>query len=199
MGMRLPQPIASTVRRYVLEEAELIAGAFQRLWSAGALNAWAADPRALAGAALQAAQLAGERRRVLWWRTNMLTSVVDFGLGQYVDLVAPRSDFLLTRQAALEQLLGGPPAAGVTLVEVGVHLARLAFSLLGTHHGLQYIGVDPFQYGEDTSAESRARQLRDLGLSPEEDGGELSSAQLGALRLAKRRGESVQAETAPQS
>ena len=59
--------------------------------------------------------------------------------------------------------------------------------------------MDPFQYGEDTSAESRARQLRDLGLSPEEDGGELSSAQLGALRLAKRRGESVQAETAPQS
>ena len=85
----------------------------------------------------------------------------------------------MTRQGALEELLGGPPAAGLTLVEVGVHLARLAFALLGTHQGLFYIGVDPFVYGESTSLESRKQQLRDLGLSPEEDGGmgaqELSS------------------------
>lgn len=178
-SMRLPLEIASTVRRFVLEETEIITAAFQKLWSTEALQVWVANPLALAGTALRTASFAGERRRILWWRSNMLQSVVDFGLGHLAELVAPRSDFLLTRQGALEELLGGPPAAGLTLVEVGVHLARLAFAILGTHHGLRYIGVDPFAYGEETSPESRLRQLRDLGLSPEEDGGfgayELSS------------------------
>eukprot|EP00435_Cladocopium_sp_Y103_P062535 s358_g24.t1 len=178
-SMRLPLAIASTVRRFVLEETELITAAFQKLWSTEALQVWVDNPLALAGTALRTISFVGERRRILWWRTNMLQSVVDFGLGHLAELVAPRSDFLLTRQGALEELLGGPPAAGLTLVEVGVHLARLAFAILGTHHGLRYIGVDPFAYGEETSPESRLRQLRDLGLSPEEDGGfgayELSS------------------------
>lgn len=125
---------------------------------------------------LRLAQHIGERRRVLFWRSNMMLSVVDFGLGNFAHILAPRSDFLLTRHGALEELLGGPPADGLTLVEVGVHLARLAFSLLGRLPGLRYLGVDPFEYGSDTSADSRERQLLDLGLDPEEGGAaELSS------------------------
>ena len=46
--IRQHDPVPSSTTSLV--EAELIAGAFQRLWSTGALNAWAADPRALAGA-----------------------------------------------------------------------------------------------------------------------------------------------------
>ena len=43
-SMRLPVPIASIVRRYVLEEVEVITRAFQKLWSNEALHRWLQNP-----------------------------------------------------------------------------------------------------------------------------------------------------------
>ena len=174
-NMRLPLEVASTIRRFVLEESELMTRLLRRHWTTEALEQWLRAPLDLAASLLALAQRIGERRRVLLWRSNMMLSVVEFGLGHLAHLVAPRSDFLLTRHGALEELLGGPPADGLTLVEVGVHLARLAVSLLGRHSGLRYLGVDPFEYGSSTSTESRERQLMDLGLSPTGGAAELSS------------------------
>ncbi|CAE7351056.1 unnamed protein product, partial [Symbiodinium necroappetens] len=142
-SMHLPQEVASTVRRYVLEESELMTNLVRRLWTTEALARWVQAPLELAASLLRLAQHIGERRRVLFWRSNMMLSVVDFGLGNFAHILAPRSDFLLTRHGALEELLGGPPADGLTLVEVGVHLARLAFSLLGRLPGLRYLGHCP--------------------------------------------------------
>ncbi|CAE8722845.1 unnamed protein product [Polarella glacialis] len=168
-----PAEVAGTVRRYALEEAESMGKDIRQLWTREALATWAANPAALAGAALNACSNIGLSRRVLYWRANTLLGIVSFGLASYLSLVAPRSEFLHSRQEVLMMLLGGPPADGQKLVEVGVHLARVAFGLLGTMQGLQYIGVDPYVYDSElTSAESTAKQLADLGLSPDAEGGE---------------------------
>ncbi|CAE7208693.1 unnamed protein product, partial [Symbiodinium pilosum] len=116
-SMRLPVEVASTIRRFVLEESELITSLSRRLWTTEALATWLRSPLQLAASLLALAQSIGERRRVLFWRSNMMTSVIDFALSPMVHLLAPRNDFLLTRHGALEELLGGPPADGFTLVE----------------------------------------------------------------------------------
>mmetsp|Transcript_27278 Transcript_27278/g.90693 ORF Transcript_27278/g.90693 Transcript_27278/m.90693 type:complete len:194 (+) Transcript_27278:660-1241(+) len=81
-------------------------------------------------------------------------------------MLAPRAEFFNSRMEVLSELLGGPFAPERRFVEVGVHLARLAFVLLSQHRRLHYIGVDPFEYDSVlTAPESTANQLADLGLS----------------------------------
>lgn len=175
-GLEAPAELAATLRHFVTEEVEVATSAVNKLWSTEAQRRWTAAPATLPGAILEVCEKLGLGRRALFWRSNMLLSVADFGLTRYLPLVAPRRDFFHSRFDVLTELLGGPPAQGTRLVEVGVHLARIAFALLSHLQGLNYIGVDPFLYDPElTSPESVARQLSDLGLDPE-DG-------LGAERL----------------
>eukprot|EP00933_Yihiella_yeosuensis_P030751 TRINITY_DN24336_c0_g1_i1.p1 TRINITY_DN24336_c0_g1~~TRINITY_DN24336_c0_g1_i1.p1 ORF type:complete len:436 (+),score=65.28 TRINITY_DN24336_c0_g1_i1:74-1381(+) len=166
-SMVLPQELSGTIRRFAHEEFEKIGSLLREFWTNEAIERWRADPASLAAEALQACLKLGLSRRVLYWRSNVLFAMSEYGLSQkYLHLVAPRSDFLHSRQEVLQELLGGPPATGLKWVEIGVHLARLAFSMLGNLQGLQYVGVDPYVYDSQlTSAESTQRQLGDLGLS----------------------------------
>lgn len=170
-GLEAPQEIVSSIRRFMLEDAESIDRTLSQFLTRKAEQRWRGRPLELSGAVLASCHDLGLARRVLFWRANTLFSVMEFGLSRYLSLVAPRADFLHSRLEVLIELLGGPPAQGRQLVEVGVHLARLSFALLANLHGLRFIGVDPFVYdGQNTPAESAARQLQDLGLSPEADG-----------------------------
>jgi len=168
----LPGEVLAAVRRYSLEEVEAAGRAAGSLWSPEARARWAADPAALGPAALAVCRQLGLGRRVLFWRANMLQAVAEFGLAAHLPALAPRAQFFNSRVEVLAELLDGPPAQGRRFVEVGVHLARVAFALLSGLRGLHYIGVDPFVYDEGlTSPESTAHQLRDLGLDPEAEGG----------------------------
>merc|ERR1712008_618748 len=138
------------------------------LWAPAVRRQWVSNPSALGVAVLDVCYHMGLSRRVLHWRSSLLQSVVEFGLGRYLPIVAPRSDFHHSRVEVLMEMLDGPPALGRRFVEVGVHLARVAFALLAALQGLQYIGVDPFSYDDAlTPAGSAARQLSDLGPAPE--------------------------------
>lgn len=116
---------------------------------------------------MDACRRLGLARRTLFWRANLLQSVSEFDLGPYLPLLAPRRVFFNSRMEVISELLGGPWAPQeARLVEVGVHLARLAFVMLSQHSRLHYIGVDPFEYDTElTTPESTARQLEDLGLT----------------------------------
>eukprot|EP00929_Paragymnodinium_shiwhaense_P065129 TRINITY_DN32686_c0_g1_i1.p1 TRINITY_DN32686_c0_g1~~TRINITY_DN32686_c0_g1_i1.p1 ORF type:complete len:431 (+),score=74.93 TRINITY_DN32686_c0_g1_i1:62-1354(+) len=119
---------------------------------------------AMFNAILMAALQLGMARRVLQWQMNQVESIVEFGLQGYIDRVELSTEFADSRMQVLMALLGGPPAAGLSFAEIGVHLARLSFAMMSELPGLRYVGVDPFSYGTDTSAASVAVQLNDLGL-----------------------------------
>lgn len=125
------------------------------------------------------AEQLGLRRRVLQWRINQLASVAEFGLEEHVPLLRLTPDWFSSRFEILIWLLGGPPANGKQFVEIGVHLARLSFAILGQLPGLRYVGIDPYRYGPSTPPDSVAKQLQDLDLTPGVDA-ELDEVRNGA-------------------